>query len=391
MAQVPALMDGFAQLVATPSVSSVDPRHDMSNRPVVDLLAGWFDDLGFDVDISEIPGQPGKVNLIARLGAQADVAEAGGLVLSGHTDTVPYDENGWDTDPFKLTEKNGRLYGLGSSDMKCFFPIVTEVLRGLKLKSVSWPLTILATADEESNMHGARALLEAGRTLGAQALIGEPTGLQPVCMHKGVMMMNIRLTGRAGHSSDPSLGVNALEGMHEVIKALLDWREELQTDHRNSDFKVPMPTMNLGRIVGGDNPNRICPLCELGIDLRPLPGMQISELKAEMQQRVKAAVAARDLKVEFCDSFDGIDAMSTPRDAAIVRKAEELSGRTAGSVAFGTEGPYLNALGMQTVVLGPGDIEVAHQSNEYLPADRIAPMQRIVEGMIRHFCMEQPV
>lgn len=388
MAQVPALMDGFARLIETPSVSSVDPRLDMSNRPVVDLLAGWFADLGFDIDIADVPGQAGKVNLIARLGPEAD--QAGGLVLSGHTDTVPYDETGWNSDPFKLTEKDGRVYGLGTSDMKCFFPIITEVLQGLDRNTFKRPLTILATADEESNMHGARALLDKGISLGAQALIGEPTGLQPVCMHKGVMLTTIRLTGRAGHSSDPSLGENALEGMHEVIKALLEWRDELQADHRNSDFRVPVPTMNLGSIAGGDNPNRICAWCELGLDLRSLPGMEVNELKTELQQRVRAAVANRDLKVEFCETFDGIDAMHTPRDAEIVRKAEELTGKTAGSVAFGTEGPYLNALGMQTVILGPGDISVAHQSNEYLPLDRIAPMQRIIEGMIRHFCMGQP-
>ncbi len=388
MSQVPAFMEGFARLIETPSVSSVDPRLDMSNRAVVDLLAGWFADLGFDIDIADVPDHPGKVNLIARLGPQTE--PPGGLVLSGHTDTVPYDETGWDSDPFVLTEKDGKAYGLGSSDMKCFFPIITEVLQGLNRRQVTRPLTILATADEESNMHGAQALLDKGVSLGAQALIGEPTGLQPVYMHKGVIMATIRLTGRAGHSSDPSLGENALEGMHEVIKALLDWREELQADHRNSDFRVPVPTMNLGHIAGGDNPNRICASCELGIDLRPLPGMEVSELKPELRRRVQAAVADRDLKVEFRETFHGIDAMHTPREAEIVRKAEELSGMTAGTVAFGTEAPYLNALGMETVILGPGDISVAHQSNEYLPLDRVASMQKIIEGMIRHFCMEQP-
>lgn len=388
MSQVPDLMDGFARLIATPSVSSVDPRYDMSNRPVVELLAGWLADLGFDIDIAEVPGQVGKVNLIARLGPVAE--QANGLVLSGHTDTVPYDDTGWDSDPFKLTERDGNVYGLGSSDMKCFFPIITEALKILDRQRFIRPLTILATADEESNMHGARALLKQGMTLGAQALIGEPTGLRPVCMHKGVIMTTIRLTGRAGHSSDPSLGENALEGMHEVIKALLDWREALQADHRNTDFQVPVPTMNLGRIAGGDNPNRICASCELGIDLRPLPGMAVSELKPELEQRVRAAVADRDLKVEFLENFDGIDAMHTPFDTEIVQQAETLTGHKAGTVAFGTEGPFLNALGMQSVILGPGDIAVAHQSNEYLPLDRIAPMQTIVEGMIRHFCMAQP-
>lgn len=383
-----SFLDALAQLIATPSVSSVDPRLDMSNRPVVNRLANWLSDLGFHVELCEVPGQAGKFNLIARAGPENKAAA--GLVLSGHTDTVPYDETGWDSDPFTLTERNGRLYGLGSSDMKSFFPVITEVLRSLDLTQLRQPLTVLATADEESNMHGAQALADKGVTFGGQALIGEPTGLQPIFMHKGVIMASIRLTGRSGHSSDPALGQNALEGMHEVIKALLAWRKELQAEHTNREFRVPVPTLNLGRIQGGDNPNRICASCELGIDLRPLPGMSVTELKAELQQRVEIVAANRHLKLEFCEPFHGVDAMQTPRDAEIIRIAESLSGQSAGSVAFGTEGPYLNALGMDTVILGPGDIAVAHQANEYVLLDRILPMQRIVEGMIRHFCMGQP-
>lgn len=383
----PSFTEALARLVAIPSVSSVDPDLDMSNRAMVDELANWLSDLGFRIDLNEIPGHAGKVNLIARLGPEGTAHS--GLVLSGHTDTVPYDESGWDSDPFTLTERNGRLYGLGSSDMKCFFPIITEVMRGLDTGRLRQPLTVLATADEESNMYGAQALVDAGIAFAGQALIGEPTGLQPIYTHKGVMLANIRLIGRSGHSSDPALGENALEGMHDVIHALLEWREELQVEHMNTDFRVPVPTLNLGRIAGGDNPNRICASCELGIDLRPLPGMSVSDLEVELHRRVAAAVADRNLKLEFSDTFHGIDAMQTPRDAEVVRVAEQLSGMSAGSVAFGTEGPYLNALGMATVVLGPGDIAVAHQQNEYVPMERIVPMQNILEGMIRHFCLEQ--
>lgn len=383
---IPHLLEAFARLIETPSVSSIDPSLDMSNQPVVDLLAGWFEELGFSTKLLPLPNRPHKCNLIARLGEGE-----GGLVLAGHTDTVPYDEYGWNTDPFKLIERDGRLFGLGASDMKCFFPIVMEAVRGIATASLERPLYLLATADEESNMYGARALVESEVSLGSQALIGEPTGMQPIYMHKGVLLTTIRLTGRSGHSSDPSLGVNALEGMYEVIGALLAWRSELQIEHQNQDFNIPVPTLNLGHIQGGDNPNRICADCELGIDLRTLPDMSIRDLLVELQSRVRAAVSDFDLDIEFGDHFHGVDAMQTARDAEIVKKAEELTGKSAGSVAFGTEGPYLSALGMETVILGPGDIEVAHQANEYLPCDRIAPMIRLINSMIRHFCMEQPL
>src|SRR5690606_17587204 len=162
------------------------------------------------------------------------------------------------------------LYGLGTSDMKAFLALVAEAARGLREQDLKQPLVILATADEESSMSGARALVDAGRPRGRHAVICEPTGLRPARMHKGVMVEAVRVIGRSGHSSDPALGLNALEGMTQVLNALLRWRSELQQRHRNDQFKVPVPTLNFGRICGGDNPNRICPEVELQIDIRPL-------------------------------------------------------------------------------------------------------------------------
>src|SRR5919197_4549814 len=251
-APLPKLFELFAQLVAIPSVSSVDPYRDQTNRAVIELLAEWLAALGFEIELTTISEAPDKLNLIARLGQGAE-----GLVLSGHTDTVPFDEGAWTTDPFILTEKDGRWYGLGAADMKGFFPLVIEAIRGLDRSALKRPLIILATADEESTMAGVRVLAQAGKPLGRYALIGEPTGLKPVHMHKGVLMGSIHLQGRAGHASDPRLGNNAIDGMYPVIGALLNWREELRTRYRNPLFEVMEPTLNLGSIHGGDSPNRI--------------------------------------------------------------------------------------------------------------------------------------
>ncbi|MEJ2761770.1 MAG: acetylornithine deacetylase [Gammaproteobacteria bacterium] len=376
----PAFMEAFRRLVATPSVSCLDPALDQSNRPVADLLAEWLEGLGFDIRIMPVGGS-GKVNMIARTG-DGD----GGLVLSGHTDTVPFNREQWDQDPFTLTERDSRCYGLGASDMKCFFAIVLDVLRDMDLTALRQPLYVLATCDEESNMSGAKALVDTGVTLGRHALIGEPTGLQPIRMHKGVLFESIRLIGRSGHSSDPGMGVNALEGMNAVINGLMVWRDELQSGHSDADFKVPMPTLNFGSIRGGDNPNRICADCEMTLDVRLLPDMDIEETRAALRQVVMKSIDGSGLGVEFDCIFPGTPGMQTDGGSEIVRVAERLSGRQAGTVAFGTEGPYFNALGMETVVLGPGDIAQAHQANEYLAQDRIEPMCAIVHGMIRHFC-----
>lgn len=369
------------QLIALPSVSSINPEWDQPNLKVVELLAEWLEQLGFDIEISQLDGCPGKANLIATTGRGDQ-----GLVLSGHTDTVPYDQGRWSHDPFKLTRQDGRLYGLGTSDMKAFFALVIEALHGLNLSTLSQPLTILATADEESSMGGAKALVAENRRLGRHALIGEPTGLKPIRMHKGIAMETIRLLGRSGHSSDPSLGVNALEGMHRVMGEILKWRHELQQQHRNPMFKVAVPTINLGRIRGGDNPNRICAECELQIDLRTLPGMELSELRSDLTQRLRDLLRGSELKLEMEASFDGIPAMETAATAPIIQAAEELSGESSISASFGTEGPYLCELGMETVILGPGDIDQAHQPDEYLGMDRIQPMIDILQGMVRRFC-----
>jgi len=370
------------QLIALPSVSSINPKWDQPNLQVVELLATWLEQLGFAIEISQLEGDPGKANLIASAGTGSE-----GLVLSGHTDTVPYDQGRWSHDPFTLTRKDGRLYGLGTSDMKGFFALVVEAVHDLDLSTLTQPLTILATADEESSMHGAKALVTENRRLGRHALSGEPTGLKPIRMHKGIAMETIRLLGRSGHSSDPSLGVNALEGMHQVMGEILSWRNELQRQHRNPMFKVEVPTLNLGRIQGGDNPNRICAECELQIDLRPLPGMDLNKLRSDLTQRLQNLLHDSELKLEMEASFDGIPAMETAATAPIIQVAEELSGEASISASFGTEGPYLQQLGIETVILGPGDIEQAHQPDEYLGEDRIQPMINILQGMVRRFCL----
>ena len=167
----PKLITMIEDLIAEPSISSVNPRWDQSNHNVIELLASWFADLGFNIDVLPIPGQEGKSNLVASLGSGPE-----GLVLSGHTDTVPFDDNRWNSDPFRLTEKNSRLYGLGTADMKSFFALIIEALQEVPLHKLRHPLTIVATADEESNMCGARHMVDLGRKLGRHAVIGEPTG-----------------------------------------------------------------------------------------------------------------------------------------------------------------------------------------------------------------------
>ncbi|MGB5450843.1 MAG: acetylornithine deacetylase [Sedimenticolaceae bacterium] len=378
----PTLHEMMRHLIGSPSISSVSPEWDQSNAQIIDHLADWCEAAGLRVERLPIAGHPGKFNLVATAGSGPD-----GLVLSGHTDTVPCNEALWQSDPFTLTERDGRWYGLGSCDMKGFFAVVLAAIRDIDLTTLKHPLILLATADEESGMCGAKSLLEAHRQLGRYAVIGEPTGLKPIRLHKGVGMEAIRLQGRAGHSSDPALGINALEGMHHVMTELIAWRSELQARYRNPLFTVDVPTINLGHIHGGDNPNRICGQCELHFDIRPLPGMNLEELRGEIDRRIGRRLEGSGLIFERISLFEGIPAMDTPADSPIVRAAEALTGFSAGAVAFGTEGPYLNGLGMQTVIMGPGSIDQAHQPDEFLALDQVEPAKRIIRELVARFCM----
>lgn len=382
MHRLPTTIEMLRDLVRAPSVSSIDPSVDSGNRAVVDLLGEWARSIGMSVELLPLPDAPGKWNMIATLGSGGD-----GLVLAGHTDTVPYDAHRWRYDPFKLTQVAGRMYGLGTTDMKGFFPLVLEAISRIDARRLRAPVTLLATADEESGMGGARALAASGRAIGRYAIIGEPTSLRPVRMHKGMMMEAVRLEGRSGHSSNPDLGVNALEGMYIAMGEILKWREELQARYRNPLFQVPVPTLNLGRIHGGDNPNRICANCELHIDIRPLPGMTVEELRHTLHQRLSQALKHHTLSLSITPLFHGIEAMETPVASALVQATEQLTGHTAGSAAFGTEGPYLQRLGMDTIILGPGHIDQAHKPDEYLALNTLQPTLDLLRGLIRRFCL----
>ena len=367
----------IAELVALPSVSSVDSRFDQSNRRVVETIANWAENIGFSVAIEELPNATDKFNLVATMGRGE-----GGLVLAGHSDTVPWDEGKWSSDPFALTERDDTLVGLGTSDMKAFFAIALEAASRFNADKLRAPLILIATADEESTMGGARALVAASRVKARHAVVGEPTSMRPMRTHKGALMHNLKITGRSGHSSDPSLGNNAIDGAQRVMAGLIAWRESLARSFRNDIFAVPFPTLNFGAIHGGDSPNRICGECEIRFDLRPLPGMDLDALRTTVLQIIRDALTPLNLQFEMTGRHEGTPPFETKATAHIVRVATELSGADAGAVGFGTEAPYFTALGMETLVMGPGEISSAHQPDEFLRRDAIEPATKFFERLI---------
>lgn len=374
------LIDMLRQLIACNSVSSVNPAHDQGNRNVIDLLASWLDELGFVTEVMPL-ADPRKANLIATLGSGP-----GGLVLAGHTDTVPCDERLWRQSPFKLIERDNRFYGLGVCDMKGFFALAIEAAKQVVERPLQQPLIILATADEESSMAGARALAEAGQPKARYAVIGEPTGMKPVAMHKGILIERLIVQGKSGHSSNPALGNNALHTMHDVLSVLRTVQAELKAQYANPLFAVDYPTLNLGNISGGDNPNRICGHCELGFEIRPLPGMDIDELHDMLGQRLLSLGGPEGTEISL-EHF-GVPAFAAADQSVLVAYCEKLTGHSRGSVAFATEAPYLQNLGLDVVVMGPGNIDQAHQPDEFLATERIQPTIHHLSELIGEYCLK---
>ena len=384
---LPTIAEMLSQLVAINSISSTEPALDRSNAGVIDLLAGWLQSLGAEVTVHEVIAQPRKLNLIAKLG-HGD----GGLVFSGHTDTVPYDAGRWQTDPFTLTEQDGRLHGLGATDMKGFLAVAVAALAQHIGKPLQKPLWLVATCDEESTMSGARWLQETGEQ-GAGVLkadyvvIGEPTDLVPVRAHKGHLAHRLCAHGHSGHSSDPAAGRNAIDGLHAAMSELMAWRQQLQSKHNDDSFAVPHPTLNFGRIAGGDAVNRICPAAELDFDLRPLPDMALPQLYQDLQRQIANAQEHSAATLELKELWPGTPAFSTPASATLVATAQELTGQQPICVNYGTEAPYFRALGAEVIVLGPGRIDRAHQPNEYVTRDELARCEVLLNDLVQRLCL----
>ena len=380
---LPNFTQSLTQLIACPSISSTQSSWDQGNLEVIQLLATWFEQLGFDVKVQLVPETRNKFNLLAKLGSGE-----GGLLLAGHSDTVPFDENRWHSDPMNIVDKDDKFYGLGTCDMKGFFAFILQACKGLTAKQLKKPLYVLATADEETTMAGARFFAQSQDIKPDVAIIGEPTNLVPVIMHKGHMSHRISVQGQSGHSSKPSLGVNAIEIMHKVIGELISLNEKFIENYNNDAFDVPAPTLNMGAISGGDNANRICGHCQLDIDLRSLPGMTDSELINWLSEALKTVAEQYPGRITFEELHPSSPSFEQTKPSTLIDIAEEISGHRCCAVNYATEAPFIQQLGCQTIVLGPGSINQAHQPNEFLAHSEIEKTDNLLLSMISHYCLK---
>lgn len=379
----PPLVEMLSRLIETPSVSSDDPTLDQSNLEVLNLLANWLDDLGFNTSLKTLEGNNQKGNLIATRGSGE-----GGLVFSGHSDTVPCLESDWSVDPYALTQKDGRFYGLGTCDMKCYFPLALAASAAINAKKLNKPICIAATSDEETGMAGARELVASDFPKADAVIIGEPSNLAPAYTHKGIALVGISIEGEAGHSSDPEAGTNAIDALHGVVHELMQFRNQLRENYTNDAFEVDYPTLNLGCVNAGDAPNRICSHADLLFDIRVLPRMENEAVLDEIRSLISRVADRTDSKISLRTCAPTMPPYETNVQSPLVQHLSKISKRAPTGVAFGTEAPFFQALGMESVVIGPGSVEQAHQADEFVRLDHMKEMQRILEGLIYDYCVD---
>lgn len=377
---IPQFVDVYGALIATSSISSSDPKWDQSNKDVIQLLADYCSDLGFNIQIDNV--ETGKQNLIATLG-EGD----GGLLLSGHTDTVPFDESGWEYNPLALTQTDDRFYGLGTADMKGFFAFILETVKEMQLNkdTMHKPLHILASCDEETSMIGARHFQANANIKPDVCIIGEPTGLIPVRAHKGHLSISIAIQGKSGHSSDPANGINAIEILYQVIGCLQGLKQTLMDRYQHPAFDIPYPTLNLGKVSGGDSPNRICGQCELHFDIRPLPGLDLALLEQLLEASLQPVMQEWNGRLSIDMLHVPIPGYACPDKHPFIDELEQLTEHPSEVVNYCTEAAYIQDV-CPTLIVGPGYIEQAHQPNEYLEYKFIEPTKKLLAGAIAKYC-----
>ena len=370
----------LGDLVAFPSVSS-EP-----NRDIIAYLAERLQAAGARVEVLADPGGT-KANLFATIGPE----RAGGIVLSGHTDVVPIADQDWTSDPFAMVERDGRLYGRGTCDMKGFIAACVAMAPEFARAAGERPVHFAFTHDEETGCLGAQALAAVLRERPhrpAVAIIGEPTLMRIIEGHKGCYEYSTHFTGLEGHGSLPDNGVNAVEYAVRYVARLLELRERLKgRAPAGSPFDPPWTTINTGALVGGVAHNVIAGKARVDWEMRPVQPGDADFVKDDLRHycedhlipAMRAVAPGAGIVTEVVGEVEGL-MPAEPNEAR--RIVMELTGaNTAGTVSFGTEAGIFQALGMSAVICGPGSIEQAHKPDEFVALDQLAQCLGMLERL----------
>jgi acetylornithine deacetylase len=324
-----------------------------------------------------------KANLYASIGP----AEQPGILLSGHTDVVPVDGQKWSTDPFELRQRGERLYARGSSDMKGFLACALHAARRAAAAPLRMPLQLAFSYDEEIGCLGVRSLIDdmAGWShLPRFCIVGEPTLLRPAVGHKGKTAFTATCHGRAAHSANPGLGVNAIHMAADFIGRIRERQAGIeQSGLRDATYEVPYTTLHVGVIHGGTVLNIVPSRCQLEFEFRNIPNENAAELTTSLRADAAAIAAKCGTGIDL-DINHEYPALDTPPDAEVVQLAGELTGHMEPiKVGYGSEaGLFSGRLGIPTVVCGPGSIDQAHKPDEFVALEQLQACDAMMDALI---------
>ena len=347
-----------------------------SNLDMIEFIRLYLEELGVQSELF-YNAERTKANLFATIGPR----ERGGIVLSGHTDVVPVDGQAWTVDAFRLTERDGRLYGRGTADMKGFIASVLAAVPGFLERELKLPVHLAFSYDEEVGCLGVRPMLaelERRAHKPALCLIGEPTELKPVLGHKGKLAMRCQVKGAPCHSAYAPYGVNAIQYAARMIGRLEEIGEKLaQPEHHDERFDPPFSTVQTGVIKGGRALNIVPAECEFDFEVRALPGFDANQVADELQSyaeaellpKMRAVRSDTDIRLQPLSAYPGL---ATSPDSEAARLLALLSGSIEfGTVAFGTEGGLFDQAGIPTVVCGPGSMDQGHKPDEFVTVEQL--------------------
>ena len=347
-----------------------------SNLALIDFVWHYLTDLGVNCELIHNAGRS-KANLYARLGP----AGSGGVLLSGHSDVVPVDGQNWSVPPFALSERDGKLYGRGTADMKGFIACMLAAVPHFLAQPLAQPLHLAISYDEEVGCLGVRTLLDVLASRPEKpdlCLIGEPTELQPVLGHKGKLAVRCEVQGAACHSAYAPQGVNAIQYAAKLIHRLTAIGEVFAAPERqDTRFDPPFTTVQIGLIQGGRALNIVPAECTFDFEVRTLPQDDAQQVAEELEHYAQRELLPQmravnsDTEIRFYP-FSSYPGLYTAAQSAAAQLLAHLTGSEAFStVAFGTEGGLFHQAGIPSVICGPGSMAQGHKPDEFITIEQL--------------------
>ncbi|MBU1284816.1 MAG: acetylornithine deacetylase [Gammaproteobacteria bacterium] len=367
----PSSRDLLAALVAFPTVSRD------SNLALIEFVRDYLNKLGVACEL-DYNTPHSKANLYAIIGP----TDRGGVLLSGHSDVVPVDGQAWSLPPFELSERDGKLYGRGTADMKGFIACVLAAVPRFLAQPLRLPVHLAFSYDEEVGCLGVRSLLadlQQRPNKPVLCIIGEPTELKPVLGHKGKLAMRCQVQGAACHSAYAPQGVNAIEYAAKLINKLGEIGQRLSAvECQDARFAPPYSTVQTGLISGGRALNIVPADCQFDFEVRALPSDDPQQVTDELrayaetellpQMRLRSSTSTIDFQP--LSAYPGL--VTDPHSEAAELLALLSGSREYTTVAFGTEGGLFYQAGIPTVVCGPGSMEQGHKPDEFVSCEQLA-------------------